>query len=55
MPLELRYTRSEFNLISVQVCLIDIAIVALNGLSINDITVGVIRNQLFIEYWPSNR
>ena len=33
----------------------NIAIVALNGLSINDITVGVIRNQLFIEYWPSNR
>ena len=33
----------------------NIAIVALNGLSINDITVGVIRNQLFIEYWPSKR
>ena len=49
VPLEPRYTQSEFNLISVQVCLIDIAIVALNRLSLNDITVGVIRNQLFVK------
>ena len=54
VPLDPRYTQVGFNLISVQVCLIDIAIVAINGLSINDITVGVIRNQLFIEYWPLN-